>query len=194
MIQLTSIRTFVTLALVASMGGAICFAQESGEQPDGLDPYELAIQHAKTNLDLADVELKRHLEMNAKQSGVVPRLTIERLRSDLAVAEEKYNQARLASTGGPERVRLRHAEEKVRVAKIDLDAGRQLQKSGEIKSLEFKRLYLKHKLAELNLVLIQNPENYVTLMDIMQHQIDRMGDEILSLDQRLTILESIMGQ
>ena len=42
----------------------------------------------------------------------------------------------------------------------------------------------------LNVKLMENPENYLTLMDGMQRQIDRLGDEVLSLDQRLTRLES----
>ena len=41
---------------------------------------------------------------------------------------------------------------------------------------------------------MKNPANYVTIMDNMQRQIDRLGDEVLTLDQRLTRLEANLNQ
>ena len=59
-----------------------------------------------------------------------------------------------------------------------------------VNDLELRRLALKYRLAQLNVQLLENPANFVTLMDSMQRQIDRLGDEILTLDQRITRLES----
>ena len=148
------------------------------------------IQYTKTNRDLADVELQRAMAKNEDNLIVVPRLTIERLRSNLSVAEEQFKQANLATTGGPAEVQLRHAQEKVRIAQMELDAGRQLKSKGSISDLDLTRLELRHELARLKVVMLQNPDNFVTLMDHLERRMDRLGEEILSIDQRLTALET----
>ncbi len=163
-----------------------CHGQESSDESQKLSPRELMIAHAKTNRDLAEIELRQALDLKE----AVPKLTVERLRSNLAVADEQLKQASLASTGGPEQVRLRHAEERIRVAKLEFDVGGRLRASGAISDLELERRKLNHELAKLNLMMMKNPENFVTLMENMQRRLDRFGEEILSLDQRISKLES----
>ncbi len=159
-----------------------------------LRPYDLAIRYAKVNLDLAEVELQRAPDMNANTSGVIPKLTVERLRTNLAVVRQQFQQAQLASTGEPAQVRLRHVAEKIRLSQMDLQAGQELLQQGAINALELQRLTLKNQLARLSLRLMKNPEDRVTRMDSMQQQVDRLGEEILSLDQRLTRLEPDLNQ
>jgi hypothetical protein len=109
------------------------------------------------------------------------------------VAKEQFNEASLASTGGPERVRLVHAEEKIRLARIDLENGRRLRDEGMVTALELERLKLKYELAKLNVVILENPDSFVTLLNYIEAKVDRMGDEILSLDQRISKLEPSRG-
>ena len=154
-----------------------------------LSEHELAVLYTQTNLSMAELELQRALELNKGEVKVIPRLAVERLRSNLAVAKEQYRQATLESSEGPKKVRLRHAQEKVRLAKVDLEAGLQLKELKALSEWEEKRLRLKYDLAKLNLALMQHPEGYGTLLDSMQRQLDRFGEEILTLDQRLTKLE-----
>ena len=155
--------------------------------------YELSVKYAETRMQLADVELRQGMAMNRKIPGGVPQITIERLRSNLAVAKEQYDAAVATSIGGAERVQLRNAEEKIRLAKIDLDTGQKLRKENLISDLEFERLKLKHELAKLNVVVIKNPDSFTTLLHYIEAKVDRMGDEILSLDQRITRLEPSRG-
>jgi hypothetical protein len=54
-----------------------------------------------------------------------------------------------------------------------------------------KRLKLTYELAQLDLALRKNPENYVTLIEAMQAQIGRQGQEMLALDLRITALENV---
>jgi hypothetical protein len=131
--------------------------------------------------------------MNRKISGAVPRITIERLRSNLAVAKEQYDVAIATSIGGAERVQLRNAEEKIRLAKIDLEVGVKSRKQNMISALELERLELKYQLARLNTEIIKNPDNFTTLLHYIEAKVDRMGEEILSLDQRITRLEPSRG-
>ena len=177
------------LCCLLLLNASTCLGQETNDEFEQLSQYELMIQYTKLNRDLADIELQRALGRNEKLV-TVSRLTIERLRSSLAVAEEQYKQANLASTGGPEAVRLRHAEEKVKIAKMELEAGQRLSSTGNIHRLDLQRLRLRYDLAQLRVVMLKNPDNFVTLMDSMDRRMDRLSDEILSLDQRLTALET----
>ena len=171
-----------------------CLGQQSRQSTDNtpeISRYELLVQYARTNLDLARVELQQAVEINAESSGAIPRLTIERLRSNVAVAKEQLSEAELASYGGQERVRLRHAEEKIRVAKLALDAGRKQAQDGLITELELQRLQLRYDLAKLSLTLIKNPENFVTLLHRLEAQVNRLSEEILAIDQRISKFEPL---
>jgi hypothetical protein len=168
-----------------------CLGQQATASSAELSRYDLLVQYAKTNMDLAEVELQQAVNVNAKTPGVIPKFTIERLQSLFAVAKEQFNEATMASYGGLERVRLRNAEEKIRLAKLALDAGHKQKTDGLVTPLELKRLQLKYDLAKLSRTLIQNPENFVTLLHHLEGQVNRMGEEILSLDQRITKLEPL---
>ena len=165
--------------------------QQSNEQQSEQTQRELMVKHAKAVLELAEVELEQALKLNKDGKQHVPRLAVERLRSNLSVAQEQLKQAVIASTGGPEQVRIRHAEEKARLAKLDLDAAEKMVNNGTISKLEFRRLELRHELAELRLALLKQPGTFMTLMDSMDRKLDRFGEEILELDRRVTKLELI---
>ena len=164
-------------------------AEQSDEVFENLTDRELTILYTKTNLSLAELELKRALELNLGRH-IIPPLTIERLRSNLAVAKEQYRQASAESGHASENVRLRHASERVRIAKVDLAAAEKLKDKGAVSEFELRRLQLKFDLARLNLALMQHPQGYLTLVDNMQRQIDRLGDEFLAMEQRIEKLEA----
>ncbi len=156
-----------------------------------LTPQEIKVQHAKVYLQLAEIELEQALQQNSQVAKVVPRMVVERLHSNVAVAQEQLTQAEQASTLGPMETRLRHAEERVRLAKANLETMTKAKEKGlKLDDLELKRLRLTHELAKLRLAMWNNPDNVLTLMDHMQWQIDRFGEEILYLDKRLTKLET----
>ncbi len=182
--KLLATNLFCSISLIVAF--ATCLMQGPKQESDSISPRELVIQYAKTNMDLAATELEW---ANRSADGVLPQRAIERRRSDLAVAKEQYNQAVMASTGGLEKIRLCHAEEKVRLAKLDLGRAERLKRKNSISDIGIQRARLKYKLAELKLALLRNPENFVTFMEAMQAQIDRIEQETLNLDQRITKLE-----
>jgi len=124
-----------------------------------------------------------------KKRPLIPNLTVERLRSNLAIAKEQYRRAQGDEQVGPEKVHLRHAQERVRLARADLVAAKKLLEKNSISDWEYRRLNLNYDLARLNLALLQHPKGYMTLMDSMQRQLDRLGDEYLALEQRIAKLE-----
>lgn len=165
--------------------------QEPSQDPDSLAPRDLVILYAKTRMDLAQVEFDWAMERSESRIFKISKPRLERWRSELAVAKEQYNQAVTASSGGLEKVRLCHAEEKVRLAKLDFEAAKKLRETNAVSENRLERLHLIYQLAQLNLALRKNPENYVTLIEAMQAQMDQMGQEILSLDLRVSALESV---
>lgn len=170
-----------------------CLGQESDSQSADWSPYELRVKYSETRMQLAEIELRQGLEINRETSGMIPRMAIERLRSNLAVAKMQFDEAVATSIGGPERVQLHSAEEKIRLAKIDLAAGKKLRKGNMVSELELERLRLRYELAKLNVVIMKNPDNLTTRLQYIEARVDRMGEEILSLDQRITRLEPSRG-
>lgn len=184
-----SIAPFTLFTLGFGQEIAAVRPEDSAEQASESVEQELSILYTKTNLSIAELELQRALELNKDSQEVIPKLTIERLRSNLTVAQEQYRQAKLASSEGPQLVRLRHAEERARLARVDWETAKKMQEKNAISDWEFKRLKLKYDLATLNLALLKHPKGYATLVDNMQNQIDRLGEDFILLEQRVAKLE-----
>ncbi|MCS7467495.1 hypothetical protein NZK35_12650 [Stieleria sp. ICT_E10.1] len=182
---------FAFCLLVVLANPSVC--QENQTAPTEPSWHDLNVKHAKTQLALAKVELLSAMEINRESPGTIAQLVIERLHSDVAIAEQRFQEAELATVGGSERIRLRNAEEKIRLAKLKFENGRKLHDNGMVNELELERLKLKYELAQLSLVLLKNPQYFTTMLQSLDAKVDRLGDEILSLDQRLSRLEPIRG-
>lgn len=124
-------------------------------------------------------------------AGVVTKPRLERRFSELAVAKEQYNQAILASSGGLEKIRLCHAEEKVRLAKLDFEAAKKLKNKNSISKFGLRRLELKYQIARLDFGIAQE-SGKLRNRDESHAGADRStGQELLALDLRITALESV---
>ncbi|MCR9292871.1 MAG: hypothetical protein NXI32_09140 [bacterium] len=160
----------------------------SADDESQMSEKELNLLYRRANLRIAELELERALEMN-EQRPVVPRLTVERLKSNLLLAKEQYRLAQSDTAEASQYGRLRHAMERVRLAKVDLEAAEELKERKAISDWEYRRIGLKHELAELNLALLRHPRGYMTVLDHLQSQVDQLADEYLALEQRLAKLE-----
>ena len=71
------------------------------------------------------------------------------------------------------------------------DAHRSVRESQKrhVGKLELKRLSLRYQMARLNLELAKNPESFLTLLPYLESKVNRLSDEILELDKRLSKLE-----
>ena len=174
----------IACATLMSIGSFQIWGEDDGEASH----RALAIRYAKTKLRLAEVELERASSMNERH--ILPQLTLEQLRSNLTIANEQYKRAVADSTDGSQKVQLRHAEERLRLAKLSLDATQNLKSPGRFHELDLQRHQLGYELAQLNLKLLQQPENVSTQMDYLQRRIDRFGDVLLLLEERIARLES----
>ena len=85
---------------------------------------------------------------------------------------------------------MRYAEEKIRLAKIKLDAIEADKLAGKpVRELEVTQLELKYKLAQLKLQLLGSPEYLFEVVDSLQRQIDQLNEEFIAQDQRITATE-----
>lgn len=175
------------LAIAAAFVG-LCVAAWAAQPEDNPSRDRiLSLQFAQANLNLAQIELQIALEDNRKVAGTVPDILIERLRMNVTVAAAQVEQALGPSTPGAMNVHLRYAEERARVARLDFqkaEAARKKQPES-ITDLQFERLRLEANVASLRLAIWRNPIFLPSLLDQMQWQIDRLGDEIIELHKRV---------
>lgn len=187
--------TALVTTLLVTCFPAVGLAQETTKtQADkDLSSYQLSVKYAETRMQLAEIELQHALALAKENPGMVPYLRFERLRSGLAIAKQQYDEVVAASHGGNERVQLRHAQERIRLARIDLENGQKMGKQGVLQPLEIERLELKYELAQLRLQILKNPQNFTTLLHYVETRVDQLAEEILALDQRISKLEPTRG-
>ena len=170
---------------------------------------ELSTQHAELNLQLAKIDLQMAELFNEETSKALPGLVdktireqiiktkmiptswLERLKSNIAIAEATLNHAKSGTTGRPKSVQKLYQKEKARVAKLRLQEiqDREPRKSGLARELEIERLRLISEIAKLQIEMPDQPEYLIERVDVLQWQIDKLGDEFRSLEQRLVTIE-----
>ncbi len=199
---------FVRSARVAIVCSLLLAGVAAGQQSDARPAADLRVDVARTNLELAEVELKLAEDFNREVESVLlanvppedresyirirslPDVIIERLRSNVEIARQQVEQALMPSTGDVEKIRKKYAEEKIRLAEVNLGSLRQLRGKGlPVKEDELKRQELRLRLARLNRQLLDSPENLLEIVDSLQRQIDRLNEELIRQDQRLSALE-----
>ncbi len=183
-------------------------AQDTAAVQEQKSTYDLRLEYARLNLQLAETELQWAQQFNKEVAESIPasltdderqiivtmkqisETAMERLRSNVEIAEVQFSHATTPSTGSPEEIRKRYAAEKIDLAKFQYDFLAARKSRGEaVNDLELSRSELKYKLAQLELELLDNPENVLTLVDSLQRQIDRLAEEIMAQDQRIGAME-----
>lgn len=177
---------------------------------------ELNKRFARLNYQLAQVELKIAQHHDAEftrriaEYGLLspkdranlinrrqlPSLVLERLNFNLAVAREILDHAESGSTDRAEKVKRRSAEEKIRLAELRLESEGVAGKNKHVTDveavahkLEMDRLRIMRDLARVRADMPEHPQYLVERVDILQWQIDRLGDQFMMVDQRLEAIE-----
>jgi hypothetical protein len=168
----------------------------------------LRAEIAQVSVELAEVELQLAEDFNREVEAVLlanipkedrdsyirnrrlPDVMVERLRSNLEIARQQREQAKMPSTGDVEKIRKKYAEEKVRLAEINLAAMHKYKEKGlPVKDGDIKRLELKLRQAQLSRQLLDSPENLLEIVDSLQRQVDQLHEELIQQDQRLSSIE-----
>ena len=193
---------------VVNMCATTCYAQESSPAKQEKSAHELRLEYASLSLKLAETELKLAEQFNRELEQSIPwtvteierehilnmkrisKTSIERLKSNISIAKTQLALANSPSTGNPEKLQKRYAEEKIRLAKINLDAIKADKLRGkEVPDLQIVREDLKYRMAQVDLALLGNPEHLLTLVDSLQRQIDQLREGMMRQDQRITAVE-----
>jgi hypothetical protein len=199
------------VALGALLGIAFtltCFAQENESVIQGKSGQELRLEHARLGLQLAEIELQMAEQFNRELEISIPSAitgkdregilymkrisanSIERLKSNVAIGKTQLELKSFPSTGNPEKLRIRYAEEKVRLAKANLDVAKGDKLRGkQVPELEITRQELKYQMALIDLELLGNTEHLMTVVDSLQRQIDQLREDMIRQDQRITAAE-----
>ena len=180
----------------------------SAQDSETKSAQNLRFDLANVGLELAEVELQLAEEFNREVESVllnniskedresyirnrkIPDLIVERLRSNVRLARQRQDQAKSPSTGDVEKIRKKYAEEKIRLAEIHLAAKQEQKKKGlPVKDGEIKLMELKLQEAQLNRKLLDSPENLLEIVDSLQRQVDRLNEELIRHEQRLSAVE-----
>lgn len=197
-------QAFFAFLLLSGLSGSLLCGQENQTKSSP----NLRAELAQVSVELAEVELKLAEDFNREVESVLlaniskedrdsyirnrrlPDVMVERLRSNVEIARQQREQSRMPSTGDVEKIRKKYAEEKVRLAEIDLATMQKYREKGlPVKDGDIKRLELKLKQAKLNRQLLDSPENLLEIVDSLQRQVDRLHEELLRHDQRLSAME-----
>jgi hypothetical protein len=195
-------KTIAVLFLLAGMPLNLLCGQEVKTNPN------LRAEIAQVNVEVAEVELQLAEDFNREVEAVLlanipkedrdsyirnrrlPDVMVERLRSNLEIARQQREQAKMPSTGDVEKIRKKYAEEKVRLAEINLAAMNKYKEKGlPVKDGDIKRLELKLRQAQLSRQLLDSPENLLEIVDSLQRQVDQLHEELIQQDQRLSAIE-----
>jgi hypothetical protein len=201
-IQSVAGQTLAVLLLLAGMPLNLLCGQEVKTNPN------LRAEIAQVSVELAEVELQLAEDFNREVEAVLlanipkedrdsyirnrrlPDVMVERLRSNLEIARQQREQAKMPSTGDVEKIRKKYAEEKVRLAEINLAAMHKYKEKGlPVKDGDIKRLELKLRQAQLSRQLLDSPENLLEIVDSLQRQVDQLHEELIQQDQRLSSIE-----
>ncbi len=184
------------------------FAQDPAASSTPPSAEKLRVELAQANLDLALVELKLAEDFNREVEAVlltnvpekdrasyirmrsVPDVILERLRSNVEIARQQLNQALMPSTGDVEKLRKKYADEKIRLAEVNLTNLQRFQAKGlPVKGNEVKRQEIRIRIARLNRQLLDSPENLLEIVDSLQRQVDHLQEDLIRQDQRISALE-----
>jgi len=180
-------KRFAFFALILGIAGIGVLAGASQQRQQGNPAEEqVSVRYARASLELARIELQKHLEQEKKVPRGIPAIVIERSRMNVKVAEAQLEQALLPATSGTIHVQVRYAEERVKIAELEYEQAKKarLLNPNAVLELEVERLGLVAETARLRLAMWRDPVYLPSLLDQMQWQLDRLSEEIIDLNKR----------
>jgi len=143
-------------------------------------PEDIRIRYARANLHLTEVELQIALTGNKRISNLYTARTVQRLRNNVAHAQEMLRYEAERGDVGLHKLHLRESEGELAVAQSELKSAIAVnrQQPGSINNLEIERLRAAKEVARLALEKARERAAMQTPMVHMQYQIDRMQSEL----------------
>lgn len=166
------------------IGLVLLGASESGDSPS------IQVRYHDVLVQLAEVEVKAAAELNRKTPNAVAQQTMDRLRTNAAVARQLHERATRGYADMPE-AHVLYADARAQLAESDYRSAVKLRERNpnSMPELKLERIRLSAELANLRVEMWKHPESLTSLVDQMQWEIDQMSQEILDLHKRVERLE-----
>ncbi len=154
-------------------------AAHSGDEPE--------VRYALARLRLAELNLERALEANAKSEKAIGDREVQRLRNHIEVARRQVDIACAHPRTAARQATIAAAEAARDNARGDLEAAvaANARTPGTISPVNMERLKTKLELAEIRLEMCQNVMSELSLLAEMQWSIDQLTDEVIDLRHQI---------
>lgn len=178
-----------TIILFAT-GLLITWRNARADSPNGEKPVStsdsaesLDIRLARSQLDLAKLDLRRGMEAYKQIPSRKSAALLERLRLHVQIDEERLAQSLLREDGDPHQVCIRSAEAGVRIAKADLKRklGRHESMPDAFSKLHVERAQVAVEVAVLTLERARAIDSPGATLKHLQWQIDELRHQVLEL-------------
>ena len=144
-------------------------------------------QYAKAQMRLAEVDLRRVEEYNARVPRTFPTLYVEELRSNFETARE---QVKFVQANGEQdlfQLQLRSLATSARMAQNDFNQAKEANRTmpGAIRQIDLDQLSAAADVATLRLKLAEESGKSRSTIDLMHWQVERLTSEIQALQRRV---------
>lgn len=175
--RLSALAIFAFLLFVLSDVAGQSTDSENGKSAN------VRAQYARKSLQLAELELAIVLEANEEIPNLHTPRTIQRLRNNVAYAEEALRYETESDEKDLHDLHLHELEVDLKTAQTELAAATKLNQRlpGSLNDLEIKKLRATTEVARLALALARDPAVIQSREDHFQWQIDRMRSEMTRL-------------
>ena len=159
------------------------FASSQEEKPK----VGLLEQYARAQMRLAEIDLRRVEEYNARVPHTFPTLYVEELRSNLEAARE---QVKFVQTSGEQdlfQLQLRSLATSARMAQNDFNQANEVNKTmpGAIRQVDLDQLSATADVATLRLKLAEESGKSGSPIDLIHWHVERLSSEVLALQRRV---------
>lgn len=168
-------------------------ASPTASTPTPADPTrDLVVRFARARLRLAELDLERALDINARAPAAIGGRQIDRLEHRVESLRRQVEVARDQPRTAARQVTVAAAEAARDVANVDLERARAANRRmpGAVSEVNLKRLEAALDLADVRVQMCRNPDYDLSLLAEMQWSIERLTEEVVDLRHRLDATSS----
>ncbi len=144
-------------------------------------------QYAKAQEKLAEVDLRRVEEYNARVPHTFPALYVDELRSNLETAREQVKFVRANGQQDLVQLQLRGLATSAQMAENDFNQAKEVNRTmpGAIRQIDLDKLRAVADVASLRLKLAEESVKSGSPIDIMHWHMERLSSEMQALQSRV---------
>jgi hypothetical protein len=151
----------------------VAFVASQDEKPS----VGLLEQYAKAQMKLAEVDLRRVEEYNARVPHTFPKIYVDELRSNLETAREQVKFVQASGEQDLFKLQLRSLATSARMAQNDFDQAKEVNRTmpGAIRQVDLDQLSAAADVATLRLKLAEEPGQSRSPVDLLHWHVERLS-------------------